>query len=105
MYKRQVEGLLKKDDNKDAVPLDVFKNGINKYYDSLLKLGNNSKEEILLNEKYTENEIKMYKEKMIKVFDLIYDDLKQQEMQKEYWIKIFFKKDIEEYKRVSEIYI
>lgn len=100
-----VEGLLKKDDNKDAVPLDVFKNGINKYYDSLLKLGNNSKEEILLNEKYTENEIKMYKEKMIKVFDLIYDDLKQQEMQKEYWIKIFFKKDIEEYKRVSEIYI
>ena len=42
---------------------------------------------------------------MLKAFDIIYDDLKNQEMQKENWIKIFLKKDIEEYKRVSEIYI
>lgn len=102
---KYLEGLLNKDDNKDAVPVGVFKNGINKYYDSLLKLGSSSKEEILLKEKYTENEIEIYKEKMLKAFDVIYDDLKEQEMQKENWIKIFLKKDIEEYKRVSEIYV
>ena len=102
---KYVEGLLNKEDNKDAVPIEVFKNGINKYYDSLLKLGNNSKEEILLKEKYTENEIEENKEKMLNAFDIVYDDLKNQDMQKECWIKIFFKKDIEEYKRVSGIYI
>lgn len=102
---KYVEGLLNKEDNKDSVPVEVFKNGINKYYDSLLKLGSNCKEEILLKEKYTEKEVEIYKEKMLKAFDVIYDDLKEQEMQKENWIKIFLKKDIEEYKRVSEIYI
>ena len=102
---KYLEGLLNKDDNKDAVPVGVFKSGINKYYESLLKLGSSSKEEILLKEKYTENEIEIYKEKMLKAFDVIYDDLKEQEMQKENWIKIFLKKDIEEYKRVSEIYV
>ena len=102
---KYVEGLLNKEDNKDAVPVEVFKSGINKYYDSLLKLGSNSKEEILLKEKYTENEVEIYKEKMLKAFDVIYDDLKEQDMQKENWIKIFLKKDIEEYKRVSEIYV
>lgn len=101
---KYLEGLLE-EDNKEAIPVGIFKNGINKYYDSLLKLGSNSKEEILLKEKYTENETKIYKEKMLKTFDIIYDDLKNQEMQKENWIKIFLKKDIEEYKRVSEIYI
>ena len=101
---KYLEGLLE-EDNKEAIPVGIFKNGINKYYDSLLKLGSNSKEEILLKEKYTENETKIYKEKMLKAFDIIYDDLKNQEMQKENWIKIFLKKDIEEYKRVSEIYI
>ena len=44
---KYLEGLLK-EDNKEAIPVGVFKNGINKYYDSLLKLGSNSKEEILL---------------------------------------------------------
>lgn len=102
---KYVEGLLEKDDNKDTIPIEIFKNGISKYYESLLKLGSNSKEEMLLKEKYTENEVKVYKEKMSTAFDVIYDDLKKQEMQKENWIKIFLKKDIEEYKRVSEIYI
>lgn len=102
---KYVDGLLNKNDNKDAVPVEIVKKGINKYYDSLLKLGSNSKEEILLKERYTENEIKIYKEKMLKAFDIIYDDLKNQDMQKENWIKIFIKKDIEEYKRVSEIYV
>ena len=102
---KYVEGLLDKEDNKDAVPVEVFKNGINKYYDSLLKLGNEPKEKILLKETYTESEINIYKEKMKKAFDIVYDDLKEQKMPKEIWIKIFIKKDIQEYKRVSEIYI
>ena len=102
---KYVEGLLNKEDNKDAIPIEVFKNGIKKYYESLSKLGNSSKEEILLKEKYTENEIETYKEKMLKAFDIVYEDLKNQDMQKEIWIKIFLKKDIEEYKRVSEIYV
>lgn len=102
---KYLEGLLNKTDNKDAIPAEVFKKGINKYYDSLLKLGNNPKEEILLKEKYTENEIEIYKEKMLKAFDIVYEDLKNQDMQKENWIKIFLNKNIEEYKRVSEIYI
>ena len=80
-------------------------NGINKYYDSLSKLGSSPKEEILLKEKYTEDEIKKNKEKMLKAFDAVYKDLKNTDMQKENWIKIFLKKDIEEYKRVSAIYI
>ena len=102
---RYVEGLLNKEDNKDAIPIEIFKKGIDKYYDSLFKLGNSTKEEILLKEKYTENEIKIYKEKMLNAFDKVYNDLKTQDIQKENWIKIFLKKDIEEYKRVSEIYI
>ena len=102
---KYLESLLNKADNKDAVPVEVFKNGINKYYDSLSKLGSSPKEEILLKEKYTEDEIKKNKEKMLKAFDAVYKDLKNTDMQKENWIKIFLKKDIEEYKRVSAIYI
>ena len=100
-----LEGLLTKEENKDSVPVEVFKKGINKYYDSLFKLGSSLKEEILLKERYTENEIEVYKETMLKAFDIIYDDLKKQEIQKDNWVKIFLKKDIEEYKRVSEIYV
>ena len=100
-----IEGLLKKESNKESIPVEVFKKGINKYYDSLLKLGNEPKEKILLKETYTESEINSYKEKMKKAFDIVYDDLKEKKMQKEIWIKIFIKKDIKEYKRVSEFYI
>lgn len=100
---KYVEGLI--DNDKETIPIEVFKKGIEKYYDSLLKLGSDSKEEMLLNERYTENEIKVYKEKMLKAFDIIYEDIKKQDLQKENWIKIFFEKDIEEYKRVSGIYI
>lgn len=83
-----LEGLSK---TKDAIPLEVFRCGIDKYYESL--------------EKYSENEAKIYKEVMLKAFEVIYKDLKNLNFKKDEMIKIFIKKDIEEYKRVSEKYL
>lgn len=102
---KYVEGLCNKESTNEAVPVEVFKKGVDKYYDSLMKLGNSPKEESLVKEKYTEKEIKENKEKILKAFDLVCEDLKNKDMPKETWIKIFLKKDIEEYKRVSNIYI
>ena len=98
-------GICSKDAEKDAVPIDVFKKGIEKYYESLLKLGATAKEKILIEEKYTEEEIKTNKEKILKAFDEVYKDLEKEEMPKETWIKIFLNQNTEEYKRVSNIYI
>lgn len=98
-------GICSKDAEKDAVPRDVFKKGIEKYYESLLKLGTTAKEKILIEEKYTEEEIKTNKEKILKAFDEVYKDLEKEEMPKEIWVKIFLKQNTEEYKRVSNIYI
>lgn len=102
---KYVEGLCNKESTNEMVPVKIFKKGVEKYYDSLMKLGNSPKEKILAKERYTEQEIKENKEKMLKAFDLICEDLKNEDMPKETWIKIFLKKDIEEYKRVADIYI
>ena len=102
---KYVQVLCNKEATNDAVPIEVFKKGVDKYYESLMKLGESKKEESLLKEKYTEEEIKTNKEKILKAFDLICEDLKNEEMPKETWIKIFLKKNIEEYKRVANIYI
>ena len=102
---KSVLGLCNKDSQKDAVPLEVFQNGIKKYYQSLMNLGNSKKEEILVKEKYKQEEINKNTERMIKLFRKVYEDLKDEDMPKETWIKIFMKKDIEEYIRVANIYI
>lgn len=102
---KSVLGLCNKEAIKDAVPIKVFKKGVDKYYDSLMKLGNSPKEENLVKDKYTEKEIEENKEKILKAFDLVCEDIKDEDMPKETWIKIFLKKDIEEYKRVADIYI
>lgn len=102
---KSVLGLCSKDSQKDAVPLEVFEKGIKKYYQSLMNLGNSKKEEILVKEKYKQEEINANMEKMIKLFHEVYEDLKDEEMPKETWIKIFMKKDIKEYIRVANIYI
>ena len=102
---KSVFGLCNKEAIKDAVPVEAFKKGVGKYYDSLMKLGNSPKEKILAKERYTEQEIKENKEKILKAFDLVCEDLKDEDMPKETWIKIFLKKDVEEYKRVANIYI
>lgn len=102
---KSVLGLCNKDATKDAVTIDVFKNGVKKYYDSLKQLGSNKKEEILVKERYSDGEIAKNKEKMLDAFEKVYKDLYEEELPKETWIKIFFKEDINEYKRVSNIYI
>ena len=102
---KSVLGLCNKETTKDAVPANVFKKGIDKYYESLLKLGNDKKEEKLAKEKYKEEEIKINKEKILKAFDIVCKDLENENMPKETWIKIFLKEDVEEYKRVAQIYI
>ena len=102
---KYVQGLCSKESTNDAVPIEVFKKGVDKYYDSLTKLGESKKEESLIKEKYTEKEINENKEKILEAFDLVYEDLKNEDMPKETWIKIFLKKDIDEYKRVANIYI
>lgn len=102
---KSVLGLCNKEATKDAVPANVFKKGIDKYYESLLKLGNDKKEEKLAKEKYKEEEIKINKEKILKAFDIVCKDLENENMPKETWIKIFLKEDVEEYKRVAQIYI
>ncbi len=102
---KSVLGLCNKETTKDAVPVNVFKKGIDKYYESLLKLGNDKKEEKLAKEKYKEEEIKINKEKILKAFDIVCKDLENENMPKETWIKIFLKEDVEEYKRVAQIYI
>ena len=95
---KSVLGLCNKEVTKDAVPVDVFKKGIDKYYESLLKLGNDKKEEKLVKEKYKEEEIKISKEKILKAFDIVCKDLENENMPKETWIKILLKEDVEEYK-------
>ena len=101
-----VLGLCEKSNlQKDAVPLEVFEKGIEKYCKSLFNLGNSKQEEILVNEKYKKEEINENMERMIKAFHTVYSDLKDNEMQKEIWIKIFLDKDKEEYIRVSNIYM
>ena len=102
---KYVQGLCSQESTNDEVPIEVFKKGVDKYYDSLMKLGESKKEESLIKEKYTEKEINENKEKILEAFDLIYKDLKNEDMPKETWIKIFLKKDIDEYKRVANIYI
>lgn len=102
---RSLLGICSKDAEKNAIPIDIFKKGIEKYYESLLKLGTKAKEKLLIEKKYTEEEIKTNKEKMLKAFYEVYKDLEKEEMTKETWIKIFLKQNIEEYKRVSKIYI
>ena len=94
-----------KDSKKDAVPLEVFEKGIKKYYQSLMNLGNSKKEELLIKEKYNEQEIDQNMKKIIEAFYKVNEDLKNEEMPKETWIKIFMKKNIEEYRRVANIYI
>ena len=61
---KYVQVLCNKEATNDAVPIEVFKKGVDKYYESLMKLGESKKEESLLKEKYTEEEIKTNKEKI-----------------------------------------
>ena len=90
----------------EAIPTNIFEKGIIKYYESLKNLGK-SKEEIgLINDGYTDEEIEIYKEKMIYIFRIIGNKLTDEEkLKKATWIKVFIDSSNEEYERVSNFYI
>ncbi len=101
---KAVLGLCNNDSKKDAVPLEVFIKGINKYYCSLSKIGSKNEEKELLDKFYSEEEMSTYNEKMQNAFIKVHNDLSNEELPKEVWIKIFFEEDEDEYIRVSNIY-
>ena len=101
-----VEGLCNADNSKDSVNLEIFKKGINKYYESLGKLGSSKEEKILLSEFYNKEELENAKNKMINAFSLVYSDfMKEDNKPKETWIKIFLEEGYDEYIKSANIYL
>lgn len=105
---RFVEGLINND--KETIPLNVFLKGIDRYFESLVLLGTNKKEdkEILKeikNDISTEEEIlskrELLKDKFIETVEI----LKGDNLTKDTWIRIFLEADEKEYKRATLKYI
>lgn len=105
---RFVPGLIKEE--KETIPINIFLKGIDRYFDSMVVLGKNDKKAKSLLEKIKDNisnedEIMstkdLLKEKFLKTIDL----LKEQDLSKDIWIKIFLEEDIEKYNRASLKYI
>lgn len=88
----------------DAVTIEVFIKGIEKYYTSLQQLGTKKEEMQLLEKGYTKEEIENSKQRMLQALDKIYEDFQNIEKPKETWVKIFLEETEEEYERVSNIY-
>lgn len=102
---KYVLGLCNEQAPKDAVPTNVFEEGINKYYDSLQKLGSKKEEKMILDEFYKVEEIEQSKKEMLVAFKKVYEDFLKEDKPKEgTWIKIFLEADENEYKRVGNIY-
>lgn len=99
-----VLGLCNEQAIEDAVPTNVFEKGINKYYESLQKLGTKKEEKIILEECYKIEEVESQKNNMIKAFRKVYEDFSKEDKPKDIWIKIFLDADEDEYKRVANIY-
>lgn len=100
-----VLGLCNEQATKDAVPMDIFEKGINKYYESLQKLGAKKEEKIILDESYKTEEIEKQKSDMINAFRKVYEDFSKEDKPKDgTWIKIFLEADEDEYRRVGNIY-
>lgn len=100
-----VLGLCNEQATKDAVPTDIFEKGINKYYESLQKLGAKKEEKIILDECYKSAEIEKQKSNMISAFRKVYEDFSKEDKPKDgTWIKIFFEAEEDEYRRVGNIY-
>lgn len=100
-----VLGLCNEQAMKDAVPTDIFEKGINKYYESLQKLGTKKEEKIILDECYKSEEIEKQKSNMISAFRKVYEDFSKEDKPKDgTWIKIFLEAEEDEYRRVGNIY-
>ena len=88
-----------------AMPNDLFEEVIKKYYEALKNLGNNEKEKNLIQERYCDEEINVYKEKMIKLFRQISKVFTEEDKaKKSNWVKIFIDQSNNEYERVGNIY-
>lgn len=88
-----------------AMPNDLFEEVIKKYYEALKNLGNNEKEKNLIQERYSDEEINVYKEKMIKLFRQISKVFTEEDKaKKSNWVKIFIDQSNNEYERVGNIY-
>lgn len=101
---RFVEGLIK--DPKEAIPVDIFLKGIDKYFASMIELGKNDKNTEIILEKIKDNvstdeEIlnnqQIIKDKFVETVEII----KEKELTKDTWIKIFLEADISEYEKAS----
>lgn len=101
---KYILGLCNEQATKDAIPLQVFEKGINKYYESLQKLGSEKEEKELLKKFYTQEELENNKNKMLEAFYKVYEDFSKEDKPKETWIKIFLEEAEQEYERVSNIY-
>lgn len=102
---KYVIGLCSEEADKDAVPVEVFEKGIDKYYESLQKLGSKKEEDGLLKETYTKEEIEINREKMKEAFTKVFKDFSKQDKPRETWIKIFLDEEEDEYERVGNIYL
>lgn len=105
---RFVEGLINND--KETIPVNVFLKGIDRYFESLILLGNNDKKvreimEEIKNDISTEEEIlskrELLKDKFIETVEI----LKGDNLTKDTWIRIFLEADEKEYKRATLKYI
>ncbi len=107
-----VQGISGKINDKDAVPVQIFKNGINEYFKSLANLGENSKKgekeiiENITNIISEKEDIYSNKDNLQNSFDKVIDDLKSKEdIKYDIWIKVFTEASIEEYEKASNKYI
>lgn len=97
---KSVKGIANENDEKDSLPVDLFKEGIIKYYDSLYRLvGNKDKDN------YKKEEIECNCKIMQEAFDTVVDDLINNDKPKDTWVKIFLDNTEEEYERVNRYYI
>lgn len=100
-----LEGLCDEKNSKEAIPIEIFKKGINKYYESLGKLGSKKEEKILLDDCYKQEEIISNRDRILEAFQKVYEDFKNENNSKTVWIKIFLEESEEEYIRVSNYYL
>ena len=98
-----VDGLCK--DSNGSFSCEIFRKGINKYYESLEKLGSTKNEKMLLNEFYKKEVLENAEKRMLDAFSLVYSDFKKENKTKEIWVKIFLEEDYNEYVQAANIYL
>ena len=92
--------------DKDALPLEVFKKVLEQYYDSIEKLGSGSEKwiEMLELPEISQEEISICKNIFINNIANIIEELKKENMKNNTRIKIFIEDTVENYDRASQKY-